>query len=66
MDSDWIPDLFAMEIYSCYTNYNYGEHYSTGSFLNPDVGTALTFHFDDSLMKTDFGDRLTHSRTGVN
>jgi hypothetical protein len=28
---------------SCYTNYNYGEHYSTGtgSFLNPAVGTAL-------------------------
>jgi hypothetical protein len=30
-----------MEIYNYYTGYSYGEHYSTGSFLNPAVGTAL-------------------------
>jgi hypothetical protein len=40
VDSDWIPDLFAMEIYSC-THYNYNEHYSTGSFLDPTDGTVL-------------------------
>jgi hypothetical protein len=38
---------------SCYTGYNYNEHFSTGSCLNPAVGTALhctalTSHFDDS------------------
>jgi hypothetical protein len=48
--------LFAMEIYNCYTGYNYNEHYNTGSFLDPTDGTVL---FKDSLKKTDFGDRLT-------
>jgi hypothetical protein len=41
VDSDWLPDLFAMEIYSYYTDYNYGERFGTGGFLNPAVGTAL-------------------------
>jgi hypothetical protein len=40
VDSDWIPDLLAMAIYSR-THYNYSEHFSTGSFLDPAVGTAL-------------------------
>jgi hypothetical protein len=39
--SDWISDLFAMEIYSCYKGYHYNEHYSTVSFSDPTDGTAL-------------------------
>jgi hypothetical protein len=30
-----------MEIYSCYTGYNYNEYFSTVSFSNPTDGTAL-------------------------
>jgi hypothetical protein len=42
-----------MKIYSFNTGYNYNEHYSASSSLNPADGTALTFHFEDSLTKTD-------------
>jgi hypothetical protein len=38
--SDWIPDLFAMEIIATH-GYNYNEHYSTSSFSDPTDGTAL-------------------------
>jgi hypothetical protein len=38
--SDWLPDLFAMEITTAH-GYNYNEHYSTGSFSDPTDGTAL-------------------------
>jgi hypothetical protein len=40
MDLDWLPDLFALEIYSC-THYNYSEHYSARSSLDPTDGTVL-------------------------
>jgi hypothetical protein len=40
VDSDWIPDLFTMEIYSC-THYNYIEHYSPDSFSGSTDGTVL-------------------------
>jgi hypothetical protein len=55
-----------MEIYSYYTDYNYGEHYSTRGFWNLAVATAL-YCTDISLRgltgedchlasRTDFGD----------
>jgi hypothetical protein len=35
------------------TGYNYNDHYSTVSFSDPDDGTAVTFHFQGSMAKTD-------------
>jgi hypothetical protein len=40
VDSDWLLDLFAMEIYSFNTGYSYNEHYRTGSFSDAADGTA--------------------------
>jgi hypothetical protein len=56
MDSDWITDLFAMEITTA-QGYNYDEHYRTRSFSDPTDGTALRrrlasipeINYDDSL-----------------
>jgi hypothetical protein len=45
--SDWILDLFAMEITttnSGYTGYNYNDHFSTVSFSNPTDRIALHWH----------------------
>jgi hypothetical protein len=38
VDSDWLPDLFTMEITTA-TGYNH--HYNTRSFSNPTGGTSL-------------------------
>jgi hypothetical protein len=69
MDSDWIPDLFTMEIYN-YTHYNYNEHYNTDSFLDPTDGTVLrrlTWRTDLFCFQTLTGDdSLTHWRRLTN
>jgi hypothetical protein len=44
--------------YSCYTGYNYGEHFSTGSFSDPTDGTAL------HLRLTSMTGLTTHSDPG--
>jgi hypothetical protein len=54
-NSTWIR--IGYRIYSLWsTHYNYSEHYSTWSFLNPALGTEL--HCTDSLTRTNSEDQL--------
>jgi hypothetical protein len=48
--------------YNCSTDYNYSDHYTTGSFSDPTDGTALLWRLTSRThSRTDSGDRLVFS-----